>query len=63
MGTNGLLSDGTLATDDNLKNMFRDQGIEIKKPKKTEPNGNEECTCGSGIRYDLCCSPNKQRIM
>jgi len=58
-----LLSDGTLATDDNLENIFREQGIEIGKPEKTEPFGNEECICGSGIRYDLCCSKNKQRIM
>lgn len=43
--------------------MFRNQGIEIAKPEKTEPFGNEPCTCGSEIRYDLCCFKNKQRIM
>lgn len=58
-----LLPDGSIATDDVLKEIFRNEGIEIAKPEKTEPNGNEECTCGSGVRYDLCCSPNKQRIM
>ena len=63
MGTNNLLPDGLIATDDVLKDLFRKQGIKIGKPEKTEPNGNEPCVCGSGIRYDLCCSKNKMRVV
>lgn len=22
-------------------------------------NDNDECTCGSGVRFDLCCKPQK----
>lgn len=22
-------------------------------------NDNDECVCGSGMRFDLCCKPNK----
>lgn len=40
-------------TDDELKALFRQNGIPIKKEN---PYGNEECTCGSGQRYDMCCS-------
>ncbi len=58
-----LLPDGTIATDDVLKDLFRNQGIELAKPEQTAPFGNEPCICGSGIRYDLCCSENKQRVI
>lgn len=63
MGTNGLLPDGTIPTEDNLKDIFRQNGIPIGKPKRTEPFGNEDCICGSGLRYDMCCSKNKMRVV
>jgi uncharacterized protein YchJ len=52
-----LLPDGTIPTDDVLKSMFRQQGINVveEQPERTEPWGNKRCPCGSGIRYDCCC--------
>ncbi len=58
-----LLPDGTIPTDDVMKRLFRDSGIEVKKEERTEPFGNDPCPCGSGVRYDLCCSKNKMRVV
>ena len=57
----GLLPDGTLQTDDRMKQLFRQSGIPVIEPKlpKTEPFGNEECMCGSGKRFDMCCSSRR----
>lgn len=44
----------TVISDEDLKTIFRRQGIPVKS-NRTEPFGNEDCPCGSEIRYDLCC--------
>ncbi len=41
---------------DYLKTILHVAGVPIKR---TEPFGNEDCPCQSGLRYDMCCSLNK----
>lgn len=41
---------------DHLKTMLQIAGVSVKR---TEPFGNADCPCGSGNRYDMCCSKNK----
>ena len=41
---------------DHLKTMLQVSGVPVKR---TEPFGNADCTCGSKLRYDMCCSPRK----
>lgn len=41
-------------SDEQLKNFFSKNGIAVQD-KRDKPFGNTPCTCGSEIRYDLCC--------
>lgn len=43
---------------DGLYDHLRSAGVNVER-KRTEPFGNEDCVCGSGIRYDMCCSKKK----
>jgi uncharacterized protein YecA (UPF0149 family) len=48
--------EGKIPTEDNLKQFLQKAGVPVKK---TKPFGNDPCPCGSGSRYDMCCSERK----
>ena len=41
-----------------LKTHLQRQGVKVTNTR-TEQYGNTDCVCGSGKRYDMCCSPRK----
>ncbi len=57
-GLNSLLPSKKVPTvsDKDMKAFLQSAGVPVKK---TKPFGNDPCPCGSGNRYDMCCSENK----